>query len=80
MLEAGFVRKFYTSSEEAVETVFQYFCHAPQVHILEPFVKTVDRPLTKINITDTATVLVNVSVQLPHDNLRELLAGMPKTT
>jgi len=80
MLEAGFVRKFYTSSEEAVETVFQYFCHAPQVHILEPFVKTVDRPLTKINITDTPTVLVNVSVQLPHDNLRALLAGMPKTT
>jgi hypothetical protein len=71
-LQPALTWKFYDSPEESEKAVFQYFCHAPQVQMFEPFVENEEFPLPIFEFGETPKVFVISSVRLPHDALREI--------
>ena len=71
---------FYKSSDEAERSVVGYFTHAPQVKLLEAFLKTSEHPLPAFSKEEKPKLIRSFAVQLPHETLRMIMEAKQKAT
>jgi hypothetical protein len=72
------VHKFYNSPGEAVGVVENYFKHAPQVKIFEPFAFIREHPLPRFDDGDSVKFTIDFVVELPTEALKKKLLSTAK--
>jgi len=65
------VYKFYNSAGESVSVVEDYFKHAPQVKVFEPFAFAREHPLPRFDSADSVKFTIDFVVELPTEALKK---------